>query len=120
MNMCTSLCPWHQLWKGIGTNTALAPRSGGRSGGLLAPQWRPQCQSVGTARPCRWRQSIWFSNGRLTGGALSKLIGLDVKEIETPSEAVSFVRLEKNSAEVDPAHLPRKEIRRERSFMLDP
>ena len=33
----------------------------------------------------------------IEGGALNKPIGLDVKEIETRSETVSFVKLEKNS-----------------------
>ena len=31
------------------------------------------------------------------GGALSNPIGLDVKEIETPNETVSYVKMEKNS-----------------------
>ena len=72
------------------------------------PQWRPQWRSAGTAvaaavAVCWHRTAMSLAPVNLVqqwsieGGALNKPIGLDVKEIETRSETVSFVRLEKNS-----------------------
>ena len=100
MAMCTSLCPWHTFAQ---TQAAVVDHHRPRT-----PQWRPQWRSAGTAvaaavAVCWHRTAMSLAPVNLVqqwsveGGALSKPIGLDVKEIDTTTETVSFVKLEKNS-----------------------
>ena len=99
MAMCTSLCPWH-----IFAQTQAAVVEGyWHHHRPRTPQWRPQWRSAGTAVAAAvavcWHSTAMSSapvnlvqQWSIEGGALNNPIGLDVKEIETRSETMFFVR----------------------------